>query len=175
MAIAQTSPPQHLPDLVTTCRTVNKKSLLTLLARYGLQLCWADPPYPIPGSFWGDDEAGLIGNSVWVNQATPVHSVLHEMCHYVCMDASRRASLHTNAGGDDTEEAAVCYLQVVLTDYLPDIGQTRLFADMDAWGYSFRLGSTRAWFENDADDARNWLQHHGLMDNADRPSWRLRH
>ena len=24
---------------------------------------------------------------------------------------------------------------------------------MDAWGYTFRLGSARAWFENDADDA----------------------
>jgi hypothetical protein len=30
-------------------------------------------------------------------------------------------------------------------------------ADMDAWGYSFRLGSTRAWFENDAEDARAFL------------------
>ncbi len=28
---------------------------------------------------------------------------------------------------------------------------------MDAWGYSFRLGSTRAWFEGDAQDARAWL------------------
>jgi hypothetical protein len=31
-------------------------------------------------------------------------------------------------------------------------------ADMDAWGYSFRLGSTRAWFEADAEDAREFLQ-----------------
>jgi hypothetical protein len=35
-------------------------------------------------------------------------------------------------------------------------------ADMDAWGYSFRLGSTRAWFEHDADDARVFLQARGL-------------
>jgi len=35
-----------------------------------------------------------------------------------------------------------------------------LFADMDAWGYHFRLGSTRAWFEGDSDDAHDWLQRH---------------
>lgn len=174
MAIEQTPLHHPLPDSVTSCRTVHQKFLLALLTRYGLQLRWADPPYPIPGSFWGDDEAGLIGNRVWVNQATPVHSVLHETCHYVCMDALRRASLHTDAGGDDTEEAAVCYLQILLANYLPDLGQARLCADMDAWGYSFRLGSTRAWFTHDADDARDWLRHHGLIDNADQPSWRLR-
>jgi hypothetical protein len=33
---------------------------------------------------------------------------------------------------------------------------------MDAWGYSFRLGSTRAWFEHDADEARVFLQARGL-------------
>jgi len=34
---------------------------------------------------------------------------------------------------------------------------------MDAWGYSFRLGSTRAWFEEDAADARDWLVRHGIL------------
>lgn len=174
MADKQTLLQQHLPDRVTTCCTVHQESLFALLARYGLQLCWADPAYPIPGSFWGDNEAGLIGHRLWINHLTPLHSVLHEMCHYVCMDASRRTALHTNAGGNDIEEAAVCYLQVLLANYLPGIGQARLFSDMDAWGYSFRLGSTRAWFEHDADDARNWLQYHGLIDDAERPSWRLR-
>ena len=38
--------------------------------------------------------------------------------------------------------------------------------DMDAWGYTFRLGSTRAWFEQDADDARQWLAERGLLDLA---------
>jgi hypothetical protein len=49
-------------------------------------------------------------------------------------------------------------LQIVLADGLPGVGSDRLMADMDAWGYSFRLGSTRAWFENDAEDARAWLR-----------------
>jgi hypothetical protein len=45
---------------------------------------------------------------------------------------------------------------------------------MDAWGYSFRLGSARRWFEEDADDARAWLERHGLADDAGAPTWRLR-
>jgi hypothetical protein len=46
----------------------------------------------------------------------------------------------------------------VLADQLPGVGRDRLMADMDAWGYSFRLGSTRAWFEHDAGDAREFLK-----------------
>jgi len=34
---------------------------------------------------------------------------------------------------------------------------------MDAWGYSFRLGSARAWFENDAEDAIGWLKQRDFM------------
>ena len=36
-------------------------------------------------------------------------------------------------------------------------------ADMDAWGYTFRLGSTRVWFEQDADEARRFLMQRGLL------------
>ena len=46
--------------------------------------------------------------------------------------------------------------------------------DMDAWGYSFRLGSSRAWFESDADDARGWLVDNKLMNAAGRPTFELR-
>jgi len=45
---------------------------------------------------------------------------------------------------------------------------------MDAWGYSFRLGNTRAWFERDAADARAWLAAHALLDEAGSPSGALR-
>jgi len=103
-----------------------------------------------------------------------VHSALHEACHYVCMDDRRRLGLHTDAGGSYDEENAVCYLQILLADILPGVGRDRLLADMDAWGYSFRLGSARAWFEDDAADAREWLLGHGLIDAAGRPTWRLR-
>ncbi|MGH8181671.1 MAG: hypothetical protein ACRETR_11920, partial [Steroidobacteraceae bacterium] len=85
-----------------------------------------------------------------------------------CMTPERRAGLDRDAGGDDLEESAVCYLQVLLAGELRGVGVERAFADMDAWGYSFRLGSTRAWFESDAGDARAWLRQHGVMDMGGR-------
>ena len=59
----------------------------------------------------------------------------------------------------------MCYLQILLADELPQLGRERMFADMDAWGYTFRLGSSRAWFERDAADARVWLRESGLIDD----------
>ena len=103
-----------------------------------------------------------------------MHSLLHEAGHVICMDEARRAGLDRDAGGDDLEEAAVCYLQVVLADQLPGVGRGRLMQDMDAWGYSFRLGSSRSWFESDAADARAWLLGHGLITDAGAPTFALR-
>lgn len=128
----------------------------------------------IPGSFWGEPEAGIIGNAVYLRPDTPVHSMLHECCHIVCMDGERRRNLDRDAGGDDLEESAVCYLQIVLADELPEVGRERLMRDMDAWGYSFRLGSTACWFEQDADDAATWLTGHGLLTRSLEPTFRLR-
>jgi len=91
----------------------------------------------------------------------------------VCMAPGIRAALDRDAGGDDAEECAVCYLQILLADELP-MGRDRMLADMDAWGYTFRLGSARDWFERDASDARAWLAREGLVDSAGRPSFRIR-
>ncbi|HZX91255.1 MAG TPA: hypothetical protein VFE67_11465, partial [Rudaea sp.] len=52
---------------------------------------------------------------------------------------------------------------IVLADALSGASSARLMADMDAWGYTFRLGSARAWFERDAEDARAWLVERGLF------------
>ncbi len=145
-----------------------------LMGRYGLALHSVASGAPIPGSFWGAPEAGLVGDGLYVRSDTPVHSALHEACHYICMDDARRRSLHTDAGGTAMEENGVCYLQILLAEHLPGMGRERMFADMDAWGYSFRLGSARAWFENDAEDAQEWLRRHGLIDDDDRPTWNLR-
>jgi hypothetical protein len=41
-------------------------------------------------------------------------------------------------------------------------------ADMDAWGYTFRLGSARAYVEQDAGSAWEWLAARGLVDPATR-------
>lgn len=145
-----------------------------LLAAYGARLVEVAAERVIPGSYWGDSEAGLVGNAVYVRPDTPAHSFLHELCHYVCMNAERRAALATDAGGDDDEEASVCYLQVLLAAKLTGFGAERCLADMDAWGYSFREGSARAWLDGDGVHARAWLQARGLIDTAGAPTFRLR-
>ena len=162
---------------VLTCAELGcerMETLMALLGRYGLRVERVPSQGKIPGSYWGDSEAGLVGDGLFVRDDTPVHSSLHEACHYICMDTGRRARLHTDAGGDCIEENGVCYLQILLADELPGVGRLRMFVDMDAWGYSFRLGSARAWFERDAEDARQWLWQNGLIDLDGRPCWRLR-
>jgi hypothetical protein len=134
-----------------------------LLDRHGLKLCRVADGATIPGSYWGEPEAGIIGSTVYARADTPVHSLLHEACHLIVVPAGKRASIHTDASESQAEEDAACYLQILLADELPGVGSTRLMADMDAWGYTFRLGSTRAWFERDAEDARAWLVARGLV------------
>jgi len=150
------------------------RALESLLGRYKLNLDLQPDEEAITGSFWGDSEAGVVGQSIFVRSDTPIHSLLHETCHVICMTSERREQLETDAGGDDLEESAVCYLQVVLSDEIDGVGRDRLMSDMDTWGYSFRLGNTRAWFENDAEDARKWLIDNSLLSAAGRPSFRLR-
>ncbi len=149
---------------VLLLNATDRVALALLLGRYGVALTLVVPGDAIPGSYWGHGEAGLRGERLYARLDTPAHSVLHEASHYICMTPERRAGLDRDAGGTDLEESAVCYLQVLLADQVPGLGRARLFSDMDAWGYSFRLGSTRAWFEGDASDARDWLQQHGLID-----------
>jgi len=148
-------------------------SLSALLGDLGLELAWVEPGQPIPGSYWGEREAGLVGNTLWLRGDTPLHSALHEAAHWVCMDENRRAVLHTDAGGDFAEEDAVCYLQLVWAEGL-GLGWRRLAADMDAWGYTFRLGSAALWFEQDAADARQWLIRHGVLSDSGTPTGRVR-
>ncbi len=139
-----------------------------LLARFGLQLRRIAPDEPIPGSFWGDDEAGIIGTTVYARDDTPVHSLLHEAGHLIVLPPEKRATVHTDATDSIEEEDATCYLQIVLADELPGVGRARLMTDMDAWGYSFRLGSAQAWFERDAENAQAWLCERGLLSAATR-------
>ena len=153
---------------VLLLNATDRVALALLLGRYGIALTLVAPGQGIPGSYWGHSEAGLKGERLYARLDTPVHSVLHEASHYICMTPERRAGLDRDAGGTDLEESAVCYLQVLLADEVPGMGRARLLSDMDAWGYSFRLGSTRAWFEQDATDARDWLCRHGVIDAGGR-------
>lgn len=153
---------------------VDAMVLQRLLTKYHLRVEFVVSGDAIPGSYWGESEAGLIGNVVYVRDDTPLHSVLHEACHYVCMDGVRRSALDTNAGGDYDEENGVCYLQILLADEIDGFGRERMMQDMDAWGYTFRLGSAVAWFSSDADDAKEWLVREKVIDAAGLPTWRLR-
>lgn len=173
--------PTILPSKHSRCdndvlryRDIDTSVLKQLLRRYGLQLSYVEPGTKIPGSYWGDEEAGLIEDRVFVRDDTPLHSILHESCHYICMEQQRRDGVHTDAGGDYDEENAVCYLQILLSERIPEFGSSRMFADMDRWGYTFRLGSARAWFENDAEDARQYLLDFELIDRQDQPVFKLR-
>lgn len=159
---------------VLTVGDVSVASVRGLLHKFGLTLIVESPEGPITGSFWGDSEAGIVAKDVYVRGDTPIHSLLHEACHTICMDEDRRSGLNRDAGGDDLEEAAVCYLQILLADEIAGVGRARLMHDMDAWGYSFRLGTTELWFEKDAEDAAYWLQQNGLIDSAGTPTFTLR-
>ena len=161
---------------VLLCKQINLDNLQSLLSRYALTVHQIADDKDIPGSFWQAPEAGLIQNILYIRGDTPVHSALHEACHYVCMDQPRRETLHTDAGGRTAiEEDSTCYLQILLADSLPEMTRKRMFSDMDEWGYSFRLGSAKAWFEQDAEDAREWLTRHGVITEQARPSWKLRY
>ena len=151
-----------------------REALDSLLRRYELELVLEEGSAEITGSFWGDTEAGIVGRTVYVHADTPIHSMLHETCHVICMTESRRECLDRDAGGDDLEEAAVCYLQITLADHIEGVGRDRLMLDMDAWGYSFRLGSTRKWFERDAEDAREFLIFQHLLTQTNTPTFALR-
>jgi len=159
---------------VLLCEDINLDQLRSMLDRYRMTIVTVPNNEAIPGSFWQPPEAGLVGDTLYLRDDTPVHSALHEACHYICMDQERRERLDTNAGGGYEEENAVCFLQVLLSGHVDEMGMPRMFSDMDAWGYSFRLGSSRAWFHQDAEDAVDWLKRYGLIDDICQPTWVLR-
>ena len=163
LTVPRTDSP-HASGSVLCVREVGFAAPAALLAAHGLELVAIDAGADVPGSYWGAPEAGVIGHQVFARPDTPVHSLLHEACHLIVLPPERRARVHTDASDSQIEEDAACYLQIVLADALPGVGRARLMADMDAWGYSFRLGSARAWFEHDAEDAHAWLLARALAD-----------
>lgn len=147
---------------------IDVEAARVLLARFGVALAIVPDGGDIPGSYWGAPEAGLVGATVYARRDTPVHSLLHEAAHLIVLPPARRADVHTDATDSIEEEDAVCVLQSLLGDALPGVGAARVLADMDAWGYTFRLGSARAYVEQDAASAWRWLAERGLVDDARR-------
>ena len=159
---------------VLSCKEIKIAELKLLLGRFSIQLHLVNDSEPIPGSWFGDPEAGIINNNLYIRNDTPVHSALHESCHYICMSPDRRKNLHTNAGGDYDEENGVCYLSILLSEQIDSFGRERMFKDMDEWGYTFRLGSSQLWFEEDAEEAKHWLINHNIINSASQPNWNIR-
>jgi len=161
--------PQGLgPPPMLTLADIDHEHAASLLARYGLCLARVADGAPIPGSYWGEPEAGLVGHHVYARGDTPVHSLLHEAAHLIVLPPPRRAAVHTDATDSIQEENAVCVLQALLGGALPGVGSARVLADMDAWGYTFRLGSAEAYVKEDAGEAWAWLESRGLVDSRRR-------
>ncbi len=169
-----TSVPADDPINVLNCNQQRQQQLAKLLKPYGIEIEHVAEHEAIQGSFFGGREAGLIGNKLYLRYDTPIHSALHEAGHYICMDPARREKLDTDAEGDYDEENGVCFLQILLAEHLADVGRERMMIDMDNWGYTFRLGSAKAWFEHDAEDARQWLIEHRIIDQNKNPTWQFR-
>lgn len=148
---------------VVRLRDIDLGQVRHLLDLFSLQLQLVADGTPIPGSYWGECEAGLIGSNVFARTDTPVHSLLHESCHLIVLPPERRAAVHTDASDSIAEEDATCYLQLLLAERIDGFGFERACADMDLWGYSFRLGSAKAWFLHDAEDASAFLAGRGLF------------
>ena len=132
--------------------------------RYGLELALVAPEEDIPGSYWGDSEAGLKGAALYARLDTPLHSVLHEASHYICMTPERRTGLDRDAGGDDAEESAVCYLQILLADELPRRRPRAPVPRHGRVGLQLPAGHARGpGSKAMREDARMWLVGHGVI------------
>ena len=110
----------------------------------------------------------MIGARVYARLDTPVHSVLHESAHFICMTPERRAGLTPMRAATMGKRTPCATCRSCWPDRLPNVGQDRICRDMDDWGYSFRLGSAAKWFAEDAEDTRRWLIGHGLIDGEGR-------
>lgn len=155
-------------------KNTDPNSIKDLLGYYGIRVHTVDMDQDIPHSFWGNPEAGRICEKLYIRGDTPVHSILHEACHFVCMEPLQRTLAQVDAKGTAMEENATCYLQLILADHINGYSQSQLLNDMDDWGYSFRLGSAQAWFRQDAEEVQEWLIQEEIIDPSQQPTWKLR-
>jgi hypothetical protein len=153
---------------------LNSASVKDLLNNYGIEVICLDTDNDIPYSFWGHPEAGRLGSKLYIRGDTPIHSVLHEACHFICMPAEQRFAEEVDAKGSAHEENATCYLQIILAEHISGYSRNQILKDMDDWGYSFRLGSARNWFIKDAEDAHEWLINEHIINSLGEPTWNLR-
>jgi len=65
----------------------------------------------------------------------------------------------------------VCYLQIILAQSLPNVGRERMCRDMDEWAIRSGWEAPRSGSIQDAEDARDWLMRHGVLDSQSRPTY----
>lgn len=155
-------------------KNIQPPSLRPLFDHYQLNLKEVDINNDIPYSFWGAPEAGRFQSTLYAREDTPIHSLLHEACHFICMSPQQRHADSHDAGGSALIENACCFLQLVLSDHIPNFNLAIHMHDMNTWGYNFRLGSVARWFYADSDDASQWLIRQKIIDNQFQPTWQLR-
>ncbi len=155
-------------------KDLSSESIKHLLGHYGIRLHCLQFDMDIPYSFWGEPEAGRLGENLYLRDDTPIHSILHESAHYVCMPEQQRHNAEVDAKGSAMEENATCYLQVLLSNHIHGYSRKQLMKDMDDWGYSFRFGSTHDWFTKDAKEVKDWLISHNLITDRNEVTWQLR-
>lgn len=155
-------------------KNLDSASVKDLLNHYGIKVNRFDNDTDIPHSFWGNPEAGRLHEQLYIRGDTPIHSVLHEACHYICMPSAQRSVELVDAKGSAVEENATCYLQIILAAHIDGYSRSQILQDMDDWGYSFRLGSAYAWFTQDAYETKEWLIHKQIISPQEDPTWKLR-
>ena len=91
------------------------------------------------------------------------------------MSEERRKCLDRDAGGDDLEEAAVCYLQMLLADHLPGCRSRPADAGHGQPGVTVSGSAIRAAGSSRTLATRvDWLLDNGLISSADNPLFILR-
>ena len=99
---------------VLRLRDVAGCDVVALLARYGLRFERVADGAPIPGSFWGESEAGLISSTVFARDDTPLHSLLHEACHLIVIPPEMSWRGDRKASGLVFDENVKCCMPLLV-------------------------------------------------------------
>lgn len=109
------------------------------------------------GSFWGDEEVGIIGIIVYVCGDMLVYLLLYEVCYLIVLLLECCVVVYIDVIDLIEEEDVICYLQIVLVDVFLGVGCDWLMVDMDVWGYLFWFGLICVWFEQDVENVCQFL------------------
>ncbi len=142
---------------------------------YGARLERVPAGAAIPGSYWGDTEAGLdrqhrVRARRHARAFVPARALsLHLHGRRAPCRARDRRRRHAT-----TRSAASATCRCCSPSGSTASAQRAACATWTRGATRFREGSARAWFDGDGAHARAWLLDHGLVDSAGQPTLRLR-